>query len=80
MDIPDQILPVISVQFVPLLDFRQRSQSQGTVPIRGAGIPKALPEGAYELKGYRRAKVQKMGYVYFSPDKSYSIIAYPIAT
>lgn len=25
----------------------------------------------YELKDYKRAKVQKMGYVYFSPDKSY---------
>ncbi|WP_286760656.1 IS21 family transposase [Salegentibacter sp. UBA1130] len=32
---------------------------------------KPLPETVYELKGYRRAKVQKIGYVYFSPDKSY---------
>jgi hypothetical protein len=37
---------------------------------------KALPESAYELKGYRRAKVQKMGYVYFSPDKSYYSVPY----
>ncbi|SEO22040.1 Integrase core domain-containing protein, partial [bacterium A37T11] len=32
---------------------------------------KPLPGTAYELKDYRRAKVQKMGYVYISPDKSY---------
>ena len=32
---------------------------------------KPLPASDYELKEYRRAKVQKMGYVYFSPDKSY---------
>jgi len=32
---------------------------------------KPLPDTPYELKDYRRAKVQKMGYVYFSPDKSY---------
>ncbi len=32
---------------------------------------KALPTAPYELKDYKRAKVQKMGYVYFSPDKSY---------
>lgn len=37
---------------------------------------KPLPEMAYELKGYRRAKVQKMGYVYFSPDKSYYSVPY----
>lgn len=32
---------------------------------------KPLPTVPYELKDYKRAKVQKMGYVYFSPDKSY---------
>lgn len=32
---------------------------------------KALPSSEYQLKAYRRAKVQKMGYVYFSPDKNY---------
>ena len=32
---------------------------------------KPLPTTAYEIKDYKRAKVQKMGYVYFSPDKSY---------
>ena len=32
---------------------------------------RALPLHPYELKEYRRAKVQKMGYVYFSPDKTY---------
>lgn len=37
---------------------------------------KPLPERAYELKGYRRAKVQKMGYIYFSPDKSYYSVPY----
>ncbi len=28
---------------------------------------KPLPSSSYELKDYRKAKVQKMGYVYFSP-------------
>lgn len=37
---------------------------------------KPLPGTPYELKDYRRAKVQKMGYVYFSPDKSYYSVPY----
>ncbi len=37
---------------------------------------KPLPSTTYELKDYRRAKVQKMGYVYFSPDKSYYSVPY----
>lgn len=37
---------------------------------------KPLPSTAYELKGYKRAKVQKMGYVYFSPDNSYYSVPY----
>jgi transposase len=32
---------------------------------------KPLPSTRYELKEYRRAKVQKIGYIYFSPDKTY---------
>src|SRR5690625_313600 len=35
-----------------------------------------LPLEAYQIKDYRRAKVQKMGYVYFSPDKSYYSVPY----
>jgi len=35
---------------------------------------KPLPDTPYHLKDYRRAKVWKMGYVYFSPDKNdYSV-------
>lgn len=37
---------------------------------------KPLPTQPYELKDYRRAKVQKMGYVYFSPDKNYYSVPY----
>lgn len=37
---------------------------------------KPLPCSSYELKDYKRAKVQKMGYVYFSPDKSYYSVPY----
>jgi transposase len=37
---------------------------------------KPLPDSAYELKDYKRAKVQKMGYVYFSPDRSYYSVPY----
>lgn len=37
---------------------------------------KPLPSGPYQLKDYKRAKVQKIGYVYFSPDKSYYSVPY----
>lgn len=37
---------------------------------------KPLPETLYEIKDYRRAKVQKIGYVYFSPDKTYYSVPY----
>lgn len=37
---------------------------------------KPLPTEAYEIKDYKRAKVQKMGYVYFSPDKDYYSVPY----
>lgn len=37
---------------------------------------KPLPPTEYQLKDYRRAKVQKMGYVYFSPDKNYYSVPY----
>jgi len=40
------------------------------------GYLKPLPAEQYEIKDYRRAKVQKMGYVYFSPDKSYYSVPY----
>jgi transposase len=37
---------------------------------------KPLPIERYEIKDYKRAKVQKIGYVYFSPDKSYYSVPY----
>lgn len=37
---------------------------------------KPLPVTPYEMKDYRRAKVQKMGYVLFSPDKNYYSVPY----
>ena len=37
---------------------------------------KPLPDTPYQLKDYKRAKVQKIGYVYFSPDKSYYSVPY----
>ena len=37
---------------------------------------KALPSTGYELKDYCRAKVQKMGYVYFFADKNYYSVPY----
>ncbi|MCB5260598.1 MAG: IS21 family transposase [Candidatus Cloacimonetes bacterium] len=40
------------------------------------GYLKPLPAERYEIKDYRRAKVQKIGYVYFSPDKSYYSVPY----
>ncbi|HYX06995.1 MAG TPA: IS21 family transposase [Bacteroidales bacterium] len=40
------------------------------------GYLKPLPEGPYQIKQYTRAKVQKIGYIYFSPDKSYYSVPY----
>ncbi len=40
------------------------------------GTLRSLPMTVYEMKDYRRAKVQKMGYVYFSPDKNYYSVPY----
>lgn len=40
------------------------------------GYLKPLPQETYQLKDYRRGKVQKIGYVYFSPDKSYYSVPY----
>jgi len=40
------------------------------------GYLKPLPTSPYELKDYRRAKVQKIGYVYFSLDKTYYSVPY----
>ncbi|MEQ9379109.1 MAG: IS21 family transposase [Imperialibacter sp.] len=40
------------------------------------GYLKPLPNDQYQLKNYTRAKVQKMGYVYFSPDKTYYSVPY----
>ncbi len=40
------------------------------------GYLKPLPVEQYRIKDYRRTKVQKMGYVYFSPDKSYYSVPY----
>jgi transposase len=37
---------------------------------------KPLPAQKYEIKDYKRAKVQKIGYVYFSPNKSYYSVPY----
>lgn len=37
---------------------------------------KQLPAERYQIKDYKRAKVQKMGYIYFSPDKSYYSVPY----
>lgn len=40
------------------------------------GYLKPLPHTHYQLKEYRRAKVQKIGYIYFSPDKAYYSVPY----
>jgi hypothetical protein len=37
---------------------------------------KPLPSEKYQLKDYKRAKVQKMGYIYFSPDSNYYSVPY----
>lgn len=37
---------------------------------------KRLPQSIYQIKEYARAKVQKMGYIYFSADKTYYSVPY----
>lgn len=37
---------------------------------------KPLPPGTYQLRDYTRTNVQKIGYVYFSPDKSFYSVPY----
>src|SRR5690606_3755581 len=37
---------------------------------------KPLPPASYELRQYRRAKVQKMGYIFLSEDKHYYSVPY----
>lgn len=37
---------------------------------------KPLPSEPYQMKDYKRTKVQKMGYVYFSPEKNYYSVPY----
>ncbi|TKG87259.1 IS21 family transposase [Puteibacter caeruleilacunae] len=37
---------------------------------------KPLPTSIFEMKDYKRAKVQKIGYIYFSPDKTYYSVPY----
>jgi transposase len=39
-------------------------------------VLKPLPQQHYQIKGYKRAKVQKIGYVYYSTDKSYYSVPY----
>lgn len=41
-----------------------------------SSLLKSLPQGIYQVKEYARAKVQKMGYIYFSVDKTYYSVPY----
>ncbi|MGB3467282.1 MAG: IS21 family transposase [Cyclobacteriaceae bacterium] len=41
-----------------------------------SALLKALPSSRYQIKEYASAKVQKMGYVYFSADKTYYSVPY----
>lgn len=58
-----------------LLQLRQASRRELFQSIERE-LLKPLPKTSYELKDYRRAKVQKTGYVYFSPDKNYYSVPY----
>lgn len=58
-----------------LLQHRQASRRELFQSIERECL-KPLPETSYELKDYRRAKVQKIGYVFFSPDKNYYSVPY----
>ncbi|MCA4793862.1 IS21 family transposase [Myroides odoratimimus] len=56
----------------------QRKEASRTELFQSVERPylKPLPSTNYQIKDYKRAKVQKIGYVYFSPDKSYYSVPY----
>lgn len=58
-----------------LLSHKQASRKELFQSIEREQL-KALPVAKYEMKGYKRAKVQLIGYVYFSVDKSYYSVPY----
>lgn len=64
------------VAYNDLLFQRKESSRKELFQSIERGTLKALPGEAYEMKEYRRAKVQKIGYVYFSPDKNYYSVPY----
>jgi len=41
-----------------------------------SSLLRGLPQNTYQVKEYARAKVQKMGYIYFSADKTYYSVPY----
>jgi hypothetical protein len=64
------------VSYNDLLFQRKRSSRRELFQSIERATLKALPAQAYEMKEYLRAKVQKMGYVYFSADKNYYSVPY----
>ena len=59
-----------------LLFRRKESSRRELYQSLDRGYLKPLPARRYQRKDYTRAKVQKMGYVYFSPDKTYYSVPY----
>lgn len=58
-------------KFNDLLFHRKESSRKELFQSVERAYLKPLVTSSYELKDYTRAKVQKIGYVYFSPDKTY---------
>ena len=58
-----------------LLSHLKLSRKQQFLTIEQAYLS-PLPSDGYELKTYRKATVQKMGYVFLSPDKNYYSVPY----
>ncbi len=63
-------------EYNDLLFQRKQASRRELFQLAERNLLKPLPTEAFEMKDYRRAKVQKIGYVYFSPDKSYYSVPY----
>lgn len=74
-DLNKQILKLLDNYNDLLFQRKEASRKELFQSVERAYL-KPLPSTAYQLKDYTRAKVQKIGYVYFSPDKTYYSVPY----
>ena len=69
-ELNSEIIPLLGT-YNDLLFKRKEASRKELFQSVERGYLKPLPDQEYQLKDYRKAKVQKMGYVFFSPDSNY---------